>query len=232
MLNPSEASANQRVSSSGPNGWKSNVPWILGALCAAAMLAGCEPVQSLNPFYEDKDVVCDSSLAGLWRINGHGESEKMALSLAQSVTDADAYDVALSINSDEPDEDEPQEGSVTFTGHLFQSGDARFLDLLPVKYTAKMGLRTISFNAADNLFGVPTHTVYLVTQEGNKLRLAFLDDDYVKAFVEKNDLPLTVRGSKNFVLTGKTEDLKAGLLIGAEREGLLDHDGIELTRQE
>ncbi len=208
------------------------VPQILTGIGVAIALAGCEPVQSLNPFYEDKDVVFDSCLVGTWTINGHGESEKMELTFAPSVTDADAYDVALSIRSDKPDEDKPKEGSVTFTGHLFQAGDSRFLDLYPLKYTAKWGSGTISFDTTDNLFGVPTHTVYRVKQGADNLRLAWLDDDNVKSFTEKNNLPVAFRGSSYLVLTGKTEDLKAGLLINAEKEDLLDHDGMELTRQE
>jgi hypothetical protein len=232
MFFPCGVVASQGRSLSSPNACTSRVPWIVDVLFIAVLLAGCEPVQSLNAFYEDKDVIFDSSLAGTWKVKGDGESEQMELSFAQSVRDADAYDVALSIHSDKPGEDKPQEGSVTFSGHLFQAGDSKYLDLYPVKYTAKWGSRTISFDAKDNLFGAPAHTVYLVRQEGNELRLAFLDDDYVKAFVEKNDLPLTVRDSKNFVLSGKSEDLKAGLLMRAEKEGLLDHDGIELARPE
>jgi hypothetical protein len=230
MLTNGKAIQDRKLNVRLMSGW-SIVPQVLMGLGLAMALAGCEPVQSLNAFYEDKDVVFDSTLAGTWTIKGDAEDVQMELSFAEWAKDPDGYQVVLSTHSDKPNEDEPQEGSVTFAGHLFQAGEARFLDLFPVKYTAKIGLRTISFNAADNLFGVPTHTVYLVSQEGNKLRLAFLDDDYVKAFVEKNDLPLTVRGSKNFVLSGKTEDLKAGLLVNAEKEGLLESNGMEFQRE-
>ena len=215
-----------------PDVHTSRVPWMVGLLVVAMLLAGCEPVQSLNPFYEEKDAIFDSSLAGNWKVKVDSEDAQMELSFAASPKDSDGYEVVLTTHTDKPDEDKPQEGSVTFTGHLFQVGDAKFLDLYPVKYKAKVGLRTISFDAPGNLFGVSTHTVYLVRQEGSHVQLGFLDDDYVKAFVEKNDLPLGVRGSKKFVLCGKTEDLKASLLIRAEKERLLEPDGIELTRLE
>jgi hypothetical protein len=232
MRNHGEVASNQWVGSRWLNTWNSKLLLIWGVLCAGTLLAGCEPVQSINPFYEDRDVIFDSSLTGTWNMKGDSESERMQLSFAESATISGTYDVVFAFQSDKPDADKPQAASVSFTGHLFQAGDSRFLDLYPVKFTAKWASQTISFDAIDNFFGVPTHTVYLVRQEGNELRLAFLDDDYVKAFVEKNDLPLTVRGSTNFVLSGKTEDLKAGLLVRAEREGLLDGEGIKLTRPE
>src|ERR1700736_4163399 len=133
----------------------------------------------------------------------------MELRFGAAPKDSDEYEVVLSAHTDKPDEEKPQEGSVTFTGHLFQVGDAKFLDLYPVKYKAKVGLRTISFDAPGNLFGVSTHTDYLVRQEGSHVQLGFLDDDYVKALVEKNDLPLGVRGHSKFVLCQETEDLKS-----------------------
>lgn len=46
----------------------------------------------------------------------------------------------------------------------------------------------------------------------------------------KNNLPLGVGGTYDFVLIGKTEELRTSLL-NAEKEDLLDSDGVTFTRQ-
>lgn len=44
-------------------------------------------------------------------------------------------------------------------------------------------------------------------------------------------MPLSVGETYDFVLIGKTEELRTNLLLNAEKEDLLDSDGVTLIRQ-
>jgi len=156
----------------------------------------------------------------------------MKLYFQKAQDEADAYKVDFTVHNDKPDEDKPKDGNITFNVHLFQAGDSRFADFYPLKYSANWDSRTVEFEATDNLFGMPTHTVYQVKLDKDHLQLAWLDDNYVKRFITENNLPLAADGADHFVLTGKTDDLKANLLVRAEKEDLLSHDdGFEFVRQ-
>ena len=108
-----------------------------------------------------------------------------------------------------------------------------FADFYPLKYSAKWGSRIHEFEVEHALSWVPTHTVYRVKVEGNQLLLAWLDDVKVKDFIEQNNLPLPIDEDHTGdpVLTSKTEQLKASLLLQAEKEDLLATD-LELIREE
>jgi hypothetical protein len=74
--------------------------------------------------------------------------------------------------------------------------------------------------------------VYQVKLDKNHLQLAWLDDNYVKKFLTENRLSLAADGTDYFVLTGKTDDLKASLLVRTEKEDLLSGDDmLEFVRQ-
>jgi hypothetical protein len=212
-------------------GWEKVVPRILAGLGLAMALAGCEPVQSLCPFFDPKDVVYDSELLGMW-VSKTEDGFYMKLYFQKAQDEADAYKVDFTVHNDKPDEDKPKDGNITFNVHLFQAGDSRFADFYPQKYSANWDSRTVEFEATDNLFGMPTHTVYQVKLDKDHLQLAWLDDNYVKRFITENNLPLAADGADQFVLTGKTDDLKASLLVRAEKEDLLSHDdGFEFVRE-
>jgi hypothetical protein len=213
------------------SGWKRIAPRILAALGLAMALAGCEPVQSLCPFFDPKDVVYDSELLGMW-VSKTEDGFYMKLCFQKAQEEANAYKVDFIVYNDKPEEDKPKEGTITFSVHLFQAGDSRFADFYPLKYLAKWDSRTVEFEATDNFFGVPTHTVYQVKMDKNHLQLAWLDDNYVKKFLTENGLSLAADDADHFVLTGKTDDLKANLLVRAEKEDLLSHDdGFEFVLQ-
>lgn len=207
------------------------VAQILVILGVTMTLAGCEPVQSLYPFFDPKDVVYDAELVGTW-VSKTEDGFYTKLRCQKAQDEAGAYQIDVTFHDDKPEEDKPKEGTITFSVHLFPAGDSRFADFYPLKYSAKWDSRTVEFEASDNLFGVPTHTVYRVKLDKSHLQLAWLDDDYVKKFITENRLPLAADGADYFVLTGKTDELKASLLVRAEKEDLLSpHDGMEFVRQ-
>lgn len=143
-------------------GARSRVARILLLLAFAAALAGCEPVQSLHPFFDPKDVVLDSNLEGAW-VTKRGETEhtnikKLRFERGQDKTDG--YEVEAIFYGDEPRENEPDEMTITFGVHLFQVADSRFADFYISRYSEKWGSRTAEFDVKDWPFWVRTHTVY------------------------------------------------------------------------
>ncbi len=208
--------------------WR-GAPRILAVLGFAAALGGCAPVESLQPFFDPKDVVLDSDLEGTWE--GRIADAYSTLRFQGERDNTDGYRVELVFHGDQAKEDEPKEGTITFSVHLFQVGNSRFADFYPLSYSAKFDAGTIALEAEDNFFSVPTHTVYRVKAGRSYLQLAWLDDAKVKDFIEKYNLPLASDGT-HLVLVGKTEELKARLLLQAEKEDLLDTDKLEFTREE
>lgn len=218
----------ERTRASRSSGWSrvSGIAVMFGLLMA---LGGCEPVQSLQPFFDTENVLYDSSLNGTWVTEkDDGFYMKMVF---QGQEKTQEYQVDLSFYNDEAERDKPKEGAIRFNVHLFQAGGCRFADFFPLTYSAKSGSQTFEFEARDNLFGIPTHTVYRITKDKGRLQLWWLDDGRIKSFIEKNNLPLAVGGTYDFVLIGKTEELRTSLLLHAEKEDLLDSDGVTFTRQ-
>jgi hypothetical protein len=210
---------------------RNRVSRVVVVLGLAAVMGGCEPVQSLNPYFEPKDVVSDAGLDGTW-ITEKEEGFYMKLQFKGGQDKSGGYNVEVTFYNDQPEEGRPAQGAITFSVHLFQAGDCRFADFYPLTYSAKSGSQNIEFEAKDNLFGMPTHTVYRIKTATTHLQLAWLDDDRIERFITKNNLPLAIQGTDFFVLTGKTEELKNSLLLPAAKEDLLEPDGVELTRQE
>src|SRR6266849_402539 len=81
-------------------------------------LAGCVPVDSLNPLYTDKDVTFDNALIGQWG------TEKEGLNFAK-IGD-NAYRMVLSGK----DDDTGQVTTTVFEAHLVSLQGHRFLDVV------------------------------------------------------------------------------------------------------
>lgn len=67
--------------------------------------------------------------------------------------------------------------------------------------------------------------------EGDRLRLAYLDDDHVKEFVHKRNLKVAAEIGNGILLIAPTHELQSQILARAEEEKLLDGDGVQFVRQ-
>jgi hypothetical protein len=201
------------------------VPQILVGLGVAMALAGCEPVQSVFPFFEGKDVIFEPQLVGEWREMKGDESATLAITRLGE--ESRQYVVRYAF----------QDGSggdkVEFAlrGYLFEIDGAPYLDLLPNKILTRPSGETVDWEVGSGLFTAPTHTVYRVWLDEDRLKLAHLDDDRVKEFVDRKDLKVAAESTDFFLLTASTRELQSQILANAEEEGLLDSDGHEFARQ-
>jgi hypothetical protein len=202
---------------------------LLVALTVALFLAGCAPVDSLNPLYTDDDLAFDQELLGQWN------NESGGLLFAQT---GNGYRIFSSAQED---------NTVTmYDAHLVQLGGRRFLDvqwtltpfdesklLAEVQVThGKDGLKIQprlvraglgaywelvpgeSDRKAHHFSMVPrlAHQFFKVVldDQGRTLRLTPLDDEWVEKQIEEGKLIIdheSIAGSP-VVLTASTEQLQ------------------------
>lgn len=211
-------------------GWKKTVLKTAVGLGMAMVLVGCEPAKSIYPFCEEKDKLFDAALIGSWATEKKGGFQ-MRLRLEQTSPKKNEYTIDLTFDTDKPDEGKPKRGTVTFVACLFQVGKSRFFDFYPASYSAEWDEHTEGFNATENLFQTSIHTVYRMNLEGDRLQLNFLDDDKVKKFARERDFKWWTEIDNHFLLLAPTQALQSQLLAQAEKEKLLDEDGVEFLRQ-
>ena len=204
-------------------------PQILAGLGLAMALAGCEPVQSVYPFFDSKDVIFEPRIVGQWKlVNG---STTLNLSFVRAAENSNDYAAIYSIRDDSSKEGEAREAECSLEGHLFKISDVPYLDLVSRGITFKPVGDTLHWAVDHGLFTAPTHTVYRVWLEADQLKLAYLDDHEVRRFVYEKDLKAAAESTDFFLLIAPTRELQSQILANAEEEGLLDSDGLEFARQ-
>lgn len=133
---------------------------VLASVCLAA--AGCFPL-SLAPLYTGEgDVIYDPALLGDWHVEGEPDSRWSF----EPVEAGDAYIVRGREGGGEGEDDG---GSVAqLRGVLVRVGDRRFLDLFPIGHEPELH---VAFRA----HVLPTHSIWRVGIEENRLRFALPD---------------------------------------------------------
>lgn len=210
------------------SGW-SIVPQILAGLGLAIALAGCEPVQSIYPFFDSKDAIFEPQLVGAWKEVKKDENWILRVALADEKLNE--YVVRFSVQNDSNGSGEPAEAEFRFQGYLFKIDGAPYLDLLPRKILIRPSGETVDLEIDRGLFSAPTHTVYRMWLDGDQLKLAYLDDDRVRRCVGDKDPKVAAETPDLFLLTATTQELQSQILARAEEEGLLDSDGMEFQRE-
>jgi hypothetical protein len=163
----------------------------LGAV--AILLAACIP--SVNPFYEDKDVVVDPHLIGEWQEKGTN-SEPEVWKFEQSTNNA--YDLTVL-----------QDGkSGKFRAHLFKLKQEQFLDLIPTDCDYATNQADL---VAYSMF--PGHLLMRVGQIDPELKLAVSDYDWLEKFLQKNPKAIDHHLEyERIILTADTRDLQKFVL--------------------
>ena len=126
------------------------IPAMLLAAAAALMTTGCTSLFSLNPAVTGKEAVTDATLAGTWQ--AEGDTDIVTIQQGQDRE----YEIAFRSEKDPP---------LKFRGDLMRVGDAAILDL-----NAK----------ADAPFTIAPHFFVRVWPEGNTMRWAWLQTDWLK----------------------------------------------------
>ncbi|MDH3283822.1 MAG: hypothetical protein OEQ13_03710 [Acidobacteriota bacterium] len=161
-----------------------------------ALLVGCVPC--LQPIYTDRDLIFEPELLGTWSEEDEDETWTF------SAHDPRSYRLVIK-------NDEGAEG--VFDAHLAEIGGKRFLDLFPTELDPDMN----SFYAFHLL---PAHTFYLVQQVEPRLRISYMEPEWLSDYVDEN--PTAIRHEKiddRVVLTASTDELQEFALGHIETPG-------------
>jgi hypothetical protein len=158
------------------------------------LLAACIP--SVNPFYQEKDVVFDSHLVGEWQEKDNTNNPDI-WKFERSTNNA--YDLTVT-----------EEGGKIgkFRAHLFKLKQEQFLDLIPtdVDYATNQ-----AFLVEVSMF--PGHLLMRVGQTDPELKLAVGDYDWFEKYLQKNPKALSHHTEyERIVLTAETRDLQKFVL--------------------
>lgn len=173
----------------------------------ASVLYSTACVPSINPFCADSDVYMDPSLLGTWSDEDGEETWTFVYN------DDKTYLLTYT-------DDNGKSGA--FTARLFKLGDKTFLDIEPLRPQ-----RNVNGFYSGHLLSM--HTVYVISMDGKKGRLGFLDPEYLKATFEKDPDALShTVVDEEIVLTATTEKLKAFLIsIATKPDAFVMSEAIE-----
>jgi hypothetical protein len=160
-------------------------------------LAGCVP--SWNPFYTENDLVFDPALVGIWRPVQTQESSKESWQFTK-----DGNNRYQLTQTDE-------EGRrARFDARLLKLKAPRFLDL----YLVNVEGDELKINAWAGFSLVPAHLLLKVEQIEPSLKIAVMNPDWMKTFLQQrpNALAHRVLADSNVVLTANTAELQKFIL--------------------
>lgn len=230
---------------------KAGKMWLL--LACLAFLAGCQPVDSFNPLYQDKDIVFDPTLLGKWT------AQDLTLEVIQS--DKNVYTFVFTDTSTPPEH-------MIMEARLISLGGHRFLDLVPKKWTVEPDSYLLSIEqgkdgptvmpglvhagdaayiqfSSTNAAGTEMHLklahwFFKVTMADSHLSLSFIDDGRLSETLDQNKIQIShilvgptpkagESDNRQLALTASTADLQKFVLDHVNDDQVFA-DSIKLTR--
>jgi hypothetical protein len=215
-------------------------------------------VDSLNPFYRDRNVIFDAALLGKWA-NSNPDDGFVRFDRGEE----DAYRmVVMGTNPS------GEKGEVVLQAHLISLGGEKYLDVTanqvkgPGQYLfrtdpAKKGsrfepaLQSIGNGLFLEVIGpvpgkgssqelqvkvLPSHLIFKVTLNEKTLSLAFLDEEWVEEAIKKKQLQVRHLEAKSetstgWVLSGSTAELQQFIVQHADDPGAFS-SGMALSKVE
>jgi hypothetical protein len=203
-------------------------------LMLVAFLAGCMPLDSLEPLYSDKDAVFDSALLGEW-LSPDSSDEGVMTFAEVSNPQVSSYQITM----------RDKDGTSKYGAHLVDLQGHRFLDVVPENWDARAESYALHLDRSTNGVSLqprllrlgpaaymefnssgpdssagkikarlrPAHWFFKVTIDGRKLRLDWIDDEKLQKQVAQGKIhvghALLGEGkTKDVVITATTQDLQ------------------------
>jgi hypothetical protein len=185
------------------------------AIAIAALVAGC--VRSFYPLFTEKDLVFNPALVGTW-----ADKEKNTWTFQKS-SDKNYrllyFQREYKVFGRGP---ETAGDTATFRAQLGKLKGLWFLDLYPDRGTLESHVK----NDLHNVTMIPTHTFFRVWIEGDSLRLAMLDEEWLKRLIDQNGMRIPhVRTEDYIVLTASTQELQRLVVMAAGDEKAFPNPG-------
>jgi len=164
---------------------------ILVAFGIALFMTSC--VISLHPLFTNKDLVFESALVGTW-IDEDGKNAWAFQKLGDN-----AYELVYTEN----------ETPAKFKAYLVRLENFLFLDIVPEEPDTKNDLYKGHL--------IPAHSFGRISIEGDLLRLATLDGDWLRDMINKKKIKIGHEWlDQTIILTAPTKDLQKFVLKYAE----------------
>lgn len=177
---------------SGARRWAGLAVSLLGLL----WLSGCW-IPSVNPLYEDSDLVSDQGLVGTWQ----AEDSKTAMTFTRDAG-GKCYDIVY----------EENDGKSNFSGCVAQLGKARYLDIKPAAAKQPDAL---------SAHLLPLHSFWKMELQSDRLILQALNAEWFKEMDTKKRLQLEhFESEEDIVLTASTASLRSFFLRNGGLEGV------------
>ena len=224
-----------------------------------AFLVGCEPVDSLNPLYNDSDPTFDEGLVGVWQ----APEDDGAIIFTRTGYSHDGHSFeGYSIVMKDKDGTTAQ-----YEGHLVKIGGQPFLDVVPKQWDTHyasfplhlthskekgsdivprlLRLGTASYlEFTDNIPVAdaqiiaklrPAHWFFKVIRTDNKLRMEWMDDEKFEKAVEGGKIKVSnvlLRDEKhtNVVITAPIAELQK-FIAEHQKDPALFSESLEVVRK-
>lgn len=183
------------------------VTGIFTVLVSMLLLVACEPVASVHPLYTQADLVTDARLPGCWQ-----DEPDEGLCWFTITANGDRSYSLLLLEDDEVTQSR-------FRGYLAKLGEHLFLDIQPVRTENPYSIHAFHYASM--------HTFYRIELEdegeGEVLRLAYLDDEWLARALDDGKVTLAHRrGDESrdheVVLAAPTAELQKFVLRYAQDE--------------
>ncbi|MBN1972730.1 MAG: hypothetical protein JW787_03770 [Sedimentisphaerales bacterium] len=184
----------------------------------AGILGGCIPVMTLNPFYDDSNIVFEEKLLGSW-VDDTNEPDTTWNFFRGEDDPNNSYKLILTDN-------EGKKG--IFTAHLVKLDNKLFFDLYPSE------MPTEDPNKVDweynGLFFLPVHTFIKIDNIDSQLILRTTLQSKMKELFEEHPNAIEYKEIEDrLIITSSTKELQAFVLKYLEDERLFS-DKITLDR--
>jgi AAA15 family ATPase/GTPase len=186
------------------------------------VVGSCVPLFTLEPFYNEKDVIKDDRILGCW-VDDVNKPKKM-WRFEKTQEDPNGYQFYY---NDRESEDKDKKGS--FIAHLVKLQDKYFIDVFPNKSIIEDPNVEWPYNS---FFLIPTHTFIKVNSFEPDLKLSLSEAENFKKIVDADPNAVKYKEINDgwYLLTAPTKELQAFVVKHADGNSLFEKE-IVLTRK-
>jgi hypothetical protein len=181
-------------------------------IVVASIFIGC-PARTFFPLFEEKDIVFNQSLVGTWELEGD--------TYIFQKSGEKSYEL-IHFQKDNPKD------TAAFKAHLGKLGKYWFMDLFPE-------IRALESHLNNGVYThhlILSHTISRIWFEGDSLRIASLEDEWLKKLIEHKKLKIPyllnkeANGGYQFLVTASTKELQHLVIKYANNKEAFPEPGI------
>ncbi len=187
----------------------------------AGTLAGCVPVMSINPLYDNQTLAFDEKLLGMF------EAKDVTWEFTRS-QDPNVYQLIYTAES----KDDPNVLKGIFEARLVNLDGRLFLDIFPKEapWGDEDELNRLKW-PIDSFFMIPVHTFVKVAISESQLKIWLTDDDKFDELIKADPNAVRYESVKGIpVLTSQTGQIQLFVLKYADDDRLFPNENI-MTRK-